>query len=226
MNMLKLRFFAKSFAGIFFFILILFISAGRMTYDQGWIYSALSFLGLLLNFITIKDNPELMKERSKPEKDAKKWDKQILGFSALITLVAVVVAGLDSGRFQWSPRFRWYYILLGSILMLTGQILFLLAKNQNTFFSSVARIQTERGHTVCDSGLYRSIRHPGYLGMIVSWTGFPLIMGSLYSIIPSIAAIVLLLIRTQLEDHMLVNELPGYVQYVQKTRYRLVPKVW
>ncbi len=224
--MIKLQFFAKTFAGILFFIVILFISAGRMDYSQGWIYSAISVLGLLMNLITIRNDPELMKERSNPGKDARKWDKQILGFSVLTTLVAVVVAGLDSGRFLWSPPFGWTYSLLGILLMLAGQLLFLIAKNQNAFFSSVARIQTERGHTVCDSGLYKSVRHPGYLGMIITWIGFPLLLGSLWSIIPSIAAIVLLLARTKLEDEMLVSELPGYDQYVQKTRYKLVPKLW
>ncbi len=224
--MTKLQFFAKSFAGIFFFILILFISAGRMAYYQGWLYSAISILGMLMNFITIRNDPELMRERSKPAKDAKKWDRQILGLSALATLAAVIVAGLDSGRFQWSPVFQWYYCLPGIILMLTGQLLFLIAKNQNAFFSSVARIQTERGHKVCDTGLYKSVRHPGYLGMIISWVGFPFLMGSLFSIIPSFAAIVLLLVRTKLEDEMLFNELPGYAHYVEATRYRLIPKVW
>lgn len=224
--MKKLTFFVKSFSGIFFFILVLFISAGRINYYQGWIYSSLSFLGLLMNFISIQSNPELMEERSKPGKGIKKWDKQILGFSALLTLIMLIVAGLDSGRFKWSPLFQWYIYFPGIVLMFLGQLIFLIAKKQNAFFSSVARIQTEREHIVCKTGIYKLIRHPGYLGMIISLIAFPLVTGSLFSIIPVLISIILLLLRTQLEDKMLIQDLKGYSEYVLQTCYKLVPKIW
>lgn len=224
--MKKIQFFIKSFIGILFFIVILFISAGRIDYYQGWIYSSMSLLGFLLNFITIKGNTELMNERSNPGKNIKQWDKLILGLSALATIITFVVAGLDSGRYQWSPHFQWYYCFLGIIIMFIGQLLFLIAKNQNKFFSSVARIQSEREHTVCEIGLYKLIRHPGYLGMIISLVGFPLLINSLWSIIPTVFAIILLLVRTHFEDKMLIKELIGYNEYIQKTRNKLVPGIW
>lgn len=167
-----------------------------------------------------------MNERSKPGKDIKQWDKALLGLSALMTIAMYIVAGLDSGRFQWSPHFKWYYCILGIIIMFTGQLLFLIAKSQNAFFSSVARIQSEREHTVCRTGLYAFIRHPGYLGLLLSLAGFPLLIGSLWSIIPTVIAVVLLIERTYLEDKMLVTELTGYNEYAQKTQYRLVPNIW
>lgn len=218
--------FIKSLAGILFFILILFISAGRMDYFQGWIYSAMSLLGLLMSFVLTNKDIELLNERSKPPKDAKEWDKHILKLSALTTIIAYVIAGLDSGRYQWSPHFQWGTCLLGIVLMFIGQLVFLIAKKTNKFFSSVVRIQKDRGHTVCDAGLYRFIRHPGYLGMIISWIGFPLLIGSLWSIIPIAFAIILLLVRTHLEDRTLIKELEGYNDYIQKTRYKLVPGIW
>jgi protein-S-isoprenylcysteine O-methyltransferase Ste14 len=224
--MKRTQLFVKSFAGIFFFIVILFISAGRIDYYQGWIYSAMSLLGLLMNFAPSNVDTELLHERSKPPKDAKQWDKLILKLSALTTIIAYVIAGMDSGRYQWSSHLPWGICLLGIILMFIGQLLFLIAKKANRFFSSVMRIQNDRGHTVCETGPYRFVRHPGYLGMIISWVGFPLLIGSLWSIIPIVFAIILLLVRTRLEDRTLIKELTGYSQYIQKTRYKLVPWIW
>jgi len=88
------------------------------------------------------------------------------------------------------------------------------------------RIQKERGHIVCDKGLYRIIRHPGYLGMTLSLLAIPLITTSFWSIIPTLMAISLLVIRTSLEDKTLREELEGYVEYSKKTRYKLIPLIW
>lgn len=110
--------------------------------------------------------------------------------------------------------------------MIIGQIIFLTARSQNNFFSSVVRIQKDRGHVVCDTGLYKTIRHPGYLGMIISLIGLPFITTSIWSVIPTLIAIILLLIRTTLEDITLINELEGYDEYARKTRYKLIPLIW
>lgn len=224
--MKRIQYFFKSFAGIFFFIAVLFISAGRIDYYQGWIYAAMSLLGLLINFLLTSDDAELIDERSKPPKDAKEWDKHILKLSALTTIIAYVVAGLDSGRYLWSPHLQWDACLSGIVLMFIGQLLFLVAKKTNRFFSSIMRIQNDRGHTVCETGIYRFVRHPGYLGLIISWIGFPLLIGSLWSIVPIVFAITLLIVRTYLEDRTLIKELAGYDEYVEKTRYKLAPGIW
>jgi len=224
--MKRIRYFFKSFAGVVFFILILFVSAGRIDYYQGWLYSALSLLGLLMNMFLTGDDAELLDERSKPPEDAKEWDIRILKLSALTSLVAYVVAGLDSGRFLWSPQFHWGIYIAGLALMLGGQMLFAIAKKANRFFSSVVRIQHDRGQTVCESGPYRYVRHPGYVGMIISWIGFPMLLGSAWSTIPIVVAIILLLVRTDLEDRTLMEELSGYSQYVQKTHSKLIPGIW
>ncbi len=218
--------FLKSFIGISLFFLVLFLAAGRIDYVEGWIYFALSVFGLMLNVILIKDKQDLLNERSRPGANTKPWDKKILGLSAFLSLVAYVVAGLDAGRFHWSSPFDWPLTVIGILLTMIGQVVFAVAKYQNNFFSSVARIQTERNHGVVDRGLYRIVRHPGYGGMILSWISFPLVLHSLYSIIPAVVAIILLIIRTSLEDRMLISELNGYSEYSQKTVYRLVPLVW
>lgn len=224
--MKQIQYFFKSFVGICFFIVILFISAGRIDYFQGWIYTALSLLGLLMSFFLTGEDTELLDERSKPPKDAKEWDKRILKLSALTTIITYIVAGLDSGRYRWSPPLQGRICLLGIILMFSGQLLFLISKKANKFFSSIVRIQNDRGHSVCENGPYKYVRHPGYLGMLISWVGFPLLLGSIWSTIPISLIIVLLLIRTSLEDKTLIKELSGYNQYLQKTHYKLIPGIW
>jgi protein-S-isoprenylcysteine O-methyltransferase Ste14 len=216
----------KGFVTNLVFSAILFICAGRIHYTQGWIFLSVNILSTLMNYFTIHKNSELINERSKPGEGIKTWDKLLLGLSALIYLIIIVLAGLDSGRFHWTPDFNWVISISGVILIVIGQILFLIARSQNSFFSSVVRIQKDRGHVVCNTGLYKVVRHPGYLGMIISLLSLPLITTSVWSIIPTLIAIILLVIRTSLEDKTLINELDGYAEYTRKTRNKLIPFIW
>jgi protein-S-isoprenylcysteine O-methyltransferase Ste14 len=223
---MKTNYFIKHILGSLIFFTVIFISAGRLLYWQGLTYVAIGLTMGLLNYTVLSIDSELLKERSKPGKDAKNWDKAILGLSFLSTISMYVVAGLDSGRFHWSPEFHFSVYLAGMILTATGQLLFLIAQKQNKFFSSTVRIQTDRGHVVCDTGLYKIIRHPAYLGSFIQSLGFPLIFGSLWSTIPVSLSVILLIVRTSLEDKTLQNELAGYQEYSGKTRYRLIPYIW
>jgi protein-S-isoprenylcysteine O-methyltransferase Ste14 len=96
----------------------------------------------------------------------------------------------------------------------------------NAYFSTAVRIQSDRGQTVCRSGRYRFVRHPGYVGFTLQSLGTPLLLGSLWALIPGLMAAVLMVVRTSFEDPMLQAELPGYREYTQQVRYRLVPGVW
>lgn len=224
--MIKLKLFLKSAIAVSLLSAILFISAGRIDYIQGWIYYFLSIFSLWTSMFLIRNNEQLMNERSNPGSNTKDWDKRILGLLLIFAIIAYVSAGLDTGRFHFSDSLHFGYIIIGSIFIIIGQTIFIIAKSQNNYFSSVARIQTERDHKVCDIGLYKIIRHPGYLGMIVSWIGFPFVMCSLFSIIPVFISIVLLIVRTIYEDKMLYNELIGYAIYSNETRYKLIPLIW
>jgi len=224
---MKASYFIKHLLGSLIFFAVIFISAGRvLNYWQGIIYLALGLVMTILSYTFLQVDPDLLKERSKPGKDTKKWDKMILGLSFLLTLSMYIIAGLDSGRFHWSPDFHWSLCLIGTLLTALGQLLFLIAQKQNRFFSSTVRIQTERGHAVCDTGLYKVVRHPAYMGSIIQAIGFPLLFGSLWSIIPVLILIILFIIRTTLEDKTLRNELNGYTEYSRKTKYKLIPFVW
>ncbi|MFN8671929.1 MAG: isoprenylcysteine carboxylmethyltransferase family protein [Candidatus Sericytochromatia bacterium] len=189
-------------------------------------YFFINILGIFINIFIVKDNENLISERTNPGDNIKPWDKKILGLSLLITIITYIIAGLDSGRFNWTKSYSYIYLIMGIIITIVGQLTFLIAKNQNKFFSSVARIQTDRNHEVCNIGLYKIVRHPGYLGMIISWIGFPLILGSFFSIIPVFISIILIIIRTFLEDNMLEEELNNYRDYKQNVKYRLIPIIW
>jgi protein-S-isoprenylcysteine O-methyltransferase Ste14 len=136
------------------------------------------------------------------------------------------IAGLDSGRYHWSPVFHRSLFIVGLFLTISGQLLFLIAQKQNRFFSSTVRVQTNRKHTVCETGLYRMVRHPAYLGSMIQSLGFPFFFGSLWSIIPAGLLVILLIIRTNLEDNLLKDKLNGYLEYALKTRYRIIPLIW
>jgi protein-S-isoprenylcysteine O-methyltransferase Ste14 len=223
---MKTSYVIKHFTGTFIFFLIIFISAGRIDYWQGLVYLITGLIMFVLNHTVFRPDPELLMERSKPQEGTKKWDKTLLGLSLLVTLSMYATAGLDSGRYHWSPGFHWTICIPGVVLTVSGQLLFLIAQKQNKFFSSTVRIQTDREHTVCETGLYKVVRHPAYLGSVIQALGFPLLFGSLWSIIPIGLMIILLLTRTHLEDRTLTNELKGYPEYSDKTRYRLIPYVW
>jgi len=223
---MKTSYLIKHFFGTFIFFAIIFVSAGRINYPQGLIYVSIGLIMTILNYTVLRIDSGLLKERSKPGEGTKKWDKTILGLSFLVTISMYIIAGLDSGRYHWSPDFHWSICLLGIILTASGQLLFLIAQKQNRFFSSTVRIQTDREHVVCETGLYKTVRHPAYLGSIIQASGFPLLFGSLWSIIPVCVLIILFVIRTVLEDRTLRNELKGYPEYSDKTRYKIIPFVW
>jgi protein-S-isoprenylcysteine O-methyltransferase Ste14 len=209
--------------GVLAYAAVIFLSAWKLFYWQGWLYLATAVLGTVLNFIISRNDDSLLKERMDRAKDGKDWDKKLLAMYFLLTLVSFIVAGLDSGRFHWSPEYGSSISLIGCAFMLAGQMLFAFAKHQNNFFSSTVRIQKDRGHTVCTTGLYSVIRHPGYLGMMISLIAFPVVLQSLWSALPAFLALVVLLVRTDREDKTLEMELDGYSEYMKRTKYRIIP---
>jgi protein-S-isoprenylcysteine O-methyltransferase Ste14 len=135
------------------------------------------------------------------------------------------VAGLDVGRYRWS-QLGFLHAGLGFILFVVSSVLIVWAMVENPFFEPTVRIQGDRGHRVVSTGPYGIVRHPGYISGIL-WTFFiPLVIGSLYTFVPVALYSALMILRTHLEDRTLQDELAGYVEYVEKVRYRLFPGVW
>jgi protein-S-isoprenylcysteine O-methyltransferase Ste14 len=210
--------------------LVLFVCGGDFGWWQAWIYSLLTVAaGVGGRILAERRHPGLLAERQNIEKVlvAKAWDKVLAPLMALMSLgfPLVIVAGLDH-RFGWSPVFPLWIIVLGIILITLGYAFSMWALVENRFFSSVVRIQADRGHVVCDSGPYRIVRHPGYAGYILPLLGIVLALGSLWTLIPATVALVIAVIRTALEDRTLQEELPGYQEYAQRVRYRLFPGIY
>jgi len=209
--------------------LVLLVCGGDFGWWQAWVYSLLIVAaGIGGRIWAERRHPGLTAERQNIEKmqSAKAWDKVLAPLMALsISFPLVIVAGLDH-RFGWSPEFPLWLIVLGFILISLGYAFAAWAFVENRFFSSTVRIQTDRGHVVCDSGPYRIVRHPGYAGNILPLLGIVLALGSLWTLIPAAVALVIAVIRTALEDRTLQEELPGYQEYTRRVRYRLFPGIY
>lgn len=209
--------------------LVLFISGLDFGWWQGWLYAVLIVItGVGSRMWAEKRHPGLMAERVKIGKaqNAKSWDKVLSPLMAVsMTFPLMIVAGLDH-HFEWSLVFPTWLNILGFILILIGYTFAGWALVENRFFSSVTRIQTDRGHVVCDSGPYRIVRHPGYAGNMLALPGVVLALSSVWTIIPVIAALIIAVVRTALEDKTLQDELLGYRDYVRRVRYRLIPGVY
>ncbi|MBN1579544.1 MAG: isoprenylcysteine carboxylmethyltransferase family protein [Anaerolineae bacterium] len=204
----------------------LFISAGTIRWTMAWVYLALSLLILATNgYLLLRYNPGIVAERAQRKADTKPWDKVITLLYAIAMFAMQIVAGLDK-RFSWSKPLPGWVLPIALILFVLGNALANWAMTTNAYFSTTVRIQNERGHRVCSSGPYRFIRHPGYSGWILSWIGTPLLLGTLWALVASLAATLIMIVRTMLEDRTLQNELPGYAGYARQTRYRLVPGIW
>lgn len=205
---------------------LIFISAGTFEYWQGWVYFLLNVGVVLTTIYFLRNNPQLIEERLNPGQGMKRFDKVYFGLSTPLYLGGIILAALDAGRFGWGPELSlWVYVASIGLFVL-GQGIFLWAKVVNQFFSSVVRIQSERGQAVCREGPYRYVRHPGYAGSIIWTLTAPLILGSLWALVPAAISVVLLVWRTDKEDAVLQKELAGYADYTQEVKYRLVPKVW
>lgn len=205
---------------------LLFLSAGRVDWAWAWVFLGICVLALAINgTILLRTSPETVAERGRPGR-TQGWDRIVAGLWAVALFLFVpVVAGLDT-RFGWTEGIGSQWNVTGALLLAGGLGLAGWAMMANAFFSTAVRIQVERGQTVCRTGPYRFVRHPGYVGFILQSLGTPVLLGSLWAIVPGIAAAALMVGRTALEDRMLRRELDGYAEYVRDVRYRLLPGVW
>jgi protein-S-isoprenylcysteine O-methyltransferase Ste14 len=195
---------------------------------EAWVYGFINVLGWVISrAMAAKRNPDLITERAQfmKHENVFKWDKilaPLVGFGGgLITLVV----GLDI-LLNWSPAFSILIKIIALAIILAGYIWGSYALIQNRFFSGMVRIQSDRGHQVITSGPYRWMRHPGYAGAILTYLATPLFLDSGWAFIPAVFLVILLVLRTSLEDKVLQVELEGYSEYADKVRYRLFPGVW
>lgn len=212
-----------------FIPLILIVCGGDFSWWQAWVFFVLIFLaGIGGRFLAEKRHPGILVERASMEKaqNAKPWDKILAPLMAIsLSFPLVIVAGLDH-RNGWTPLFPTWLNILGLVLIALGYAFAAWGLIENRFFSSTVHIQTDRGHSVCNSGPYRIVRHPGYAGNLLAVAGIIMALNSMWTLIPAVAALVIAVIRTTLEDKTLHEELPGYRDYARRVRYRLFPGIY
>lgn len=195
---------------------------------QAWVYAIVSIAGFAISrALAARRNPGLLAERARflRHEDAKPWDKKLAPLVGLGGALVPLVAGLDA-RFGWSAGFSLPIELAALAVLLAGHALASYALIENAYFSGMVRIQTDRGQHVVSSGPYRWVRHPGYAGALLAYLATPLLLDSTWALLPAIFLTVVLIVRTRLEDRTLQAELPGYRDYAQRVRYRLLPGVW
>jgi protein-S-isoprenylcysteine O-methyltransferase Ste14 len=204
---------------------LIFLGAGTVDWPAAWIFVVLqTAVFLTLGLYVIRVNPEIINERGRKSDKTKSWDKIFAWVYAPQVLLMPIIAGLDH-RFGWStPVLGWQ--IIGAVSLIPGFSLPYWAMMVNDFLTVTVRLQEERGQRPVTHGPYRFVRHPMYVGAILGFIGTPLLLGMWWALIPGGIAVAALIVRTALEDKTLQAELPGYADYAQRTRYRLLPGIW
>jgi protein-S-isoprenylcysteine O-methyltransferase Ste14 len=202
---------------------ILFIAAGTLSWKWAWAVLLLGFLLLIINLILLP--AELIEERGRKKENVKKWDKILTSIIGFPTILMYVFSGLDY-RFNWTGDILIIMNIAGLVLIFFGSMLFTWSMVSNRFFSTLVRLQIDRQHTVATGGPYKYVRHPGYLGYMTFTLATPIALGAFWGLIFSGIICILLIIRTALEDTTLKKELPGYADYTENVKYKLIPFLW
>jgi protein-S-isoprenylcysteine O-methyltransferase Ste14 len=216
----------RGIIGLAVFIALLFIPAGRWDWVEGWsFFIATTVAVTTITVWGVRTDPELMKERRRIADDIEGWDKTVLRIYAVLLFALLIVAGLDRGRFRWS-QVPLPVHMVGWLGLAVAFVFASWALASNTYASRRVRIQNDRGHEVVTAGPYRYVRHPMYVGVILSVMSIPLILKSWWALVPAALIVILFFIRTELEDRTLKQRLSGYREYAERVRYRLLPGVW
>ena len=212
----------KFACGLLLVGLLIFLPAGTLSYTYGWLLVGLLFGPMLIaGFVMLSKSPEFLKKRL-DAKEKQGTQKGVVAFSGLMFIVGFVVAGLDF-RFGWSKMPLWVTIVV-SALFLVAYALYAEVMRENAYLSRT--IKVEQGQTVVDTGLYGIVRHPMYAVTLLLFLAMPLVLGSFYALIVFAFYPAIIVVRLKDEEELLTKELPGYAQYKQKVKYRLIPFIW
>ncbi|RUU58768.1 isoprenylcysteine carboxylmethyltransferase family protein [Mesorhizobium sp. M2C.T.Ca.TU.002.02.1.1] len=206
---------------------LMFLSAGTLRWTAAWVYIVVMVgLSLTMGVALARRDPGLMNERLRPpiQKTQTAADKILLSILLLGIFAWLVLMGLDT-RFGWSAAPVWVQVI-GALVLLVGIWICYLTMLENSFAAPVVKIQDERGQKVITTGPYGYVRHPMYAGAIVYFAGTALLLGSWWGLAAVFAFILLLAIRTFIEEKTLRTGLQGYDDYAARVRYKLIPMVW
>lgn len=212
----------KLLGGLGMIALLLFLPAGTWCYWQAWLFIALLFVPMtIMGIWLLCSNPTLLSKRLN-NKEKQNEQKTVVALSGLMFVVGFVLCGLDA-RFAWSHIPMWL-VVGGSLLFLIGYALYGEVMRENTYLSRTIELQD--GQQVIDTGLYAVVRHPMYLATLLMYMAMPLVLGSAWALLVFAAYPILIIRRIRNEEQVLLAGLPGYAEYQQRVRYRLIPFVW
>ncbi|MEE6175765.1 methyltransferase family protein [Mycobacterium sp. 050134] len=216
---------ASSIFGLAALALVLFLPAGTLRYWQAWAFMA-AFTGasIIPTSYLARANPAALRRRMRagPRAETRTVQKVIITGSFVDLFAMMAFSALDH-RMGWSVVPVWL-CLLGDVLVVAGLGVAMLVIVENSY--AAATITVEAGQQVATGGLYRFVRHPMYAGNVIMMVGVPLALGSYWGLLFVIPGIAVLVFRILDEEKLLIQDLPGYREYTQRVRYRLVPHVW
>jgi len=202
--------------------------SSKWAWVEGYIYALINTSGFIVSrYLAARKYPGILEERAKMLKheNTESFDKILAPLAGLGGLIIVMVIGFEA-RLNGDIVYSLPVKIAGFFALLFGFTFGTWALVENRYFSSVVRIQSERGHQVVSTGPYSIVRHPGYAGAIIMYLGTPLLLDSLWGFIPVLFSIAVLIVRTVFEDKTLQQKLTGYQKYTKRVRYRLLPPVW
>ena len=212
----------KFACGVLLVGLLIFLPAGTLGYTYGWLLIGLLFTPMLIaGFVMLAKSPGFLKKRL-DAKEKQTTQKGVLAFSGLMFIAGFVVAGLDF-RFGWSSVPTWV-VITASVLFLVAYVLYAEVMRENAYLSRT--IKVEEGQKVVDTGMYGIVRHPMYAVTILLFLMIPLVLGSWYALIAFALYPAIIIVRLKDEEALLTRELPGYAEYKQKVKYRIIPFIW
>ena len=207
------------------FVLIgvmLFLPAQTFSYPGAWLFMALLFVPMLfMGIVLFIKAPNLLKKRLS-HKEKEKAQRGVIGLSALMFPIAFVLSAFDF-RFGWSTVPFWL-VILASVLFLVGYVMYAEVMRENAYLSRTVEVQENQ--KVISTGLYGVVRHPMYLATLFMFLPLPLMLGSLYGLIPLAIYPILIFVRIINEEKILTDGLSGYAEYKAKVKYRLIPFIW
>ena len=213
---------SKYLAGVLLVGLLIFLPAGTFSYFGGWLLMGILFLPMFFaGIVMMVKNPALLQKRL-DAKESRKTQSTVVKLSGLMFILGFVLAGLDF-RFAWLPMPRGLSIGAAAVFLF-AYILYAEVLRENTYLSRTVEVQA--GQKVIDTGLYGIVRHPMYSATLLLFLSMPLVLGSLVALPVFLAYPFIIIARLKNEEQLLEAELPGYLAYKQKVKYRLIPFIY
>ena len=202
---------------------LFWLGAGSFDLRSGIFFAVYVLVALGSGIIIYRKNPETLKERGKFKTNSPKWDKILL---LIFWLSSFFIVYFVAGKTVMLGREIEFDFIAGMIIYILSAIITVKAMLENTFLESTARIQTDRNQKVIQTGPYSVVRHPTYSAVLMWCVSVRCVFPSAEVLFLAIAIATVIIIRTELEDEMLIKGLPGYEEYSKKVKYRLIPFVW